>query len=131
MKNSTILIGIGSLILIIIGLIFIGLGAPKKENDTSYSDDELMTKPLPTKNSNLNFTVDDRTEICAEALEEIYRDDIFIYYLPCIQSNTIYLVYDDGIEITLRDALDEKVVTIEELEQANLKISKEPLYEID
>lgn len=73
------------------------------------------------------FTIVDETITCAEALEEIYRDDEYIYYLPCIKSATIFLKYDNGEKITVKEALDDEKVTIDKLIKEGLKVYKEPI----
>lgn len=120
-KSSTIILAIASLILVIISVVFIIVGAPKKdakENEKEVSN--TTTKVV----GNLDFRIDDRTEMCAEVLEEIYHDSEYRYYLSCMKSSTIYLVYEDGTEITLKDAIDTKKVTIAELEAAGVSIIK-------
>lgn len=120
LKNNTLLIGLASLILVVIGLIFIAFGTPKKE--VVIEEERFDSVITTTVDSKLDFRIEDRTEVCAQALEEIYRDDITTCYLPCIKSATIFLVYEDGSEITLRDALNKKKVTIEELRETGLKM---------
>ena len=52
-----------------------------------------------------NFKIIDTTEVCAEALEEIYRDKEYIYYLPCIKSGNIKIEFDDGRTYKLKEVL--------------------------
>jgi len=74
-----------------------------------------------------DYVIVDETEICADALEEIYNDELYVYYLPCIKSGNIYLKYNSGDKIYLRDALEQKQVTIEELIEKGLKVYKEDI----
>ncbi|MCL2577463.1 MAG: S-layer homology domain-containing protein [Defluviitaleaceae bacterium] len=48
----------------------------------------------------------------ASALEFIGEDEDFRYYLSSISSGIIMLTFEDGTEITLREALDEQMITI-------------------
>lgn len=70
------------------------------------------------------FIIVDETENCAEALEEIARDDLFIYYLPCVQSETIFIKYKNGNKITIKKALETKEITILELK----KLMEDKIY---
>lgn len=67
----------------------------------------------------------DETTICAQALEEIYRDDKYIYYLPCIKSETVFLKYNNGEKINIKKALDDEKITIDKLIKEGLKVYKE------
>ena len=74
-----------------------------------------------------NVHIVDTTDVCAEALEEIYRDDENIYYLPCIKSANITIKLADGNEYPLRVALENELVTIAELRTLGLSMYIEPL----
>ena len=73
------------------------------------------------------FTIIDETEVCDQALEEIYRDDEYIYYLPCIKSSTIFLKYNNGEKTNIKKALDGEKVTIDKLIKEGLNVYKEPI----
>ena len=75
------------------------------------------------------YLIYDRTEVCAEALEELLITDNTIYYLPCIKSETIFLINNIGEEITLRYAIDNKLVTIQELLNTNIQIYEEKVVD--
>lgn len=73
------------------------------------------------------FTIVDETTTCDQALEEIYRDDEYIYYLPCIKSSTVFLKYNNGKKINVKEAIDKQKVKIEMLIKEGLKVYKEPI----
>lgn len=73
------------------------------------------------------FVIVDETTECDEALEEIYRDDQHIYYLPCIKSSTVFLKYNNGEKTNIKKALDDEKVTIDKLIKEGLKVYKEPI----
>lgn len=77
-----------------------------------------------------DYEIVDETEVCAEALEEIYRDDDNIYYLSCIKSSTLFLKYNNGDKITIKDALNNNKVTFEELLEKGLEVYKYPINDI-
>ena len=133
MKNGSILLVIGSSILIVVGILFIGL---TKASDEEYREQarkkiELKqsstssTSSTTTKQKELSFYIDDRTTLCAGERELLYEDAQYKYYLPCYQSQTIYLVYTDKHEITVREALDTNSITISELINNGLDVIKE------
>ena len=76
-----------------------------------------------------DFTIVDETKICDDALEEIYRDDNYIYYLPCIQSATIFLKYDNDEKISVKEALDDQKVSIDMLIEKGLTLHREPIHD--
>lgn len=80
---------------------------------------------------NLNFEqkfyIDDETILCPQMLEEIARDDEYIYYFNCVKSNSVYLIYNNGTKISVRAALNRGTITIEQLLEAGLSVIKEPI----
>lgn len=81
--------------------------------------------------SNTNFIIIDETKVCAEALELFYTDDYYNYYFPCIQSEYIYIKYDNGYKALVKEALMNNLVTIQQLEDKGLKIYKYNKFEVD
>lgn len=75
--------------------------------------------------SKKDFIISDETGVCAQKLEEIARDDMFIYYLSCVKSSTIFLEYGDGTKISVKDALAKKKVTIRQLIDKGLVVYQE------
>ena len=67
----------------------------------------------------------DATYNCQEALEKFYEDDKYIYYFPCIKSNSVYVKLADGNKMLVTKALEEEKVTINELIKAGLEVHKE------
>lgn len=62
--------------------------------------------------------------VCAEALEEFYQDDNYIYYWNCIKNNYIVVKYEDGSSELVSDALINGSITINELDNFNIKYIK-------
>lgn len=60
--------------------------------------------------------------ICAEALEEIYRDDEYIYFLSCMKSEYIKVNYSP-------DHFSENIITA--LKEGRVKISDLDIFKID
>lgn len=126
MKNSNILLIIGSSILVLVGFLFINLTSAADEDmrEQAKRRIELKQKSTTTTQPILSFHIEDRSEMCTGEKELIYTDNQFNYYLPCSKSEAIYLVYPDH-EITLKEALDTNSVTINELINNGLEVTKE------
>ena len=72
----------------------------------------------------VDYKIQDDTENCAQALELIYSDDKYNYYLPCIKSAYISLIWDDGVVDSLKNAISKEKVTMSSLEKHGLGIIK-------
>jgi hypothetical protein len=62
---------------------------------------------------------------CAEALESIYTDKNYTYYLPCIKSKYIIVKYEDGQEETIVKALKNGNISIKDLDEYDIEYYKE------
>ena len=67
---------------------------------------------------------DSENSVCADALEEIYSDNKYVYSLPCISSSTIKISWEDGVVEPLMFSIEKGKVTMESLEEHGLKIYK-------
>ena len=80
----------------------------------------------------LTFIIEDRTKL-GEALldcpEEIYRDNEWVYTLPNIRSGNIFVVYSDGTEQGIKEALAEGKVSITDLDTFDILYFKYPIEE--
>lgn len=82
---------------------------------------------LLTKNKQLakdKIQILDATYSCENIPEVFYEDDKYIYSFPCPKSNSIFVKFNDGNKLLITTALEEKKVTIEELEKAGLVMTK-------
>lgn len=88
------------------------------------------------KNTNKQITTYDRKvmdikntsksdEVCADALEEFYQDDKYKYSFPCMMSSKIIVYFNDGTQEYVRDALNKKDITINDLDKYKIKYLKE------
>ena len=88
------------------------------------------------KNTNKQITTYDRKvmdikntsksdEVCADALEEFYQDDKYKYSFPCMISSKIIVYFNDGTQEYVRDALNKKDITINDLDKYKIKYLKE------
>lgn len=69
------------------------------------------------------YDVFDVSELCLEKMEQIYQDDVFSYYISCSSLNDLILVSNNK-QYKLADALEQKMITIDDLFKTNIKISK-------
>ena len=90
------------IILMLISIIL--LTACKKDNIVKIVDKTLEME---------NFT-------CAHALEEFYKDDVNTYYFQCNKSDYVVVIYESGKEKTVKEALKDKEITINDLEKYSI-----------
>lgn len=65
---------------------------------------------------------------CDQALEEIYRDDKYIYYLPCQKSEYIKVIYaPNEYQENLKSSLKDGNIKISDLDDFDIKYYKEPI----
>lgn len=69
------------------------------------------------------YDVFDVSELCLEKMEQIYQDDNFAYYISCSSLNDLILVSSNK-QYKLADALEQKMITIDDLFKTSIKISK-------
>ena len=58
-------------------------------------------------------------------VEQFYEDNGFIYYFPCVKSNSVYVKLENGNKVLVVEALNNEQVTIGELIAAGLEVIKE------
>lgn len=78
-------------------------------------------------NGQNDFTIIYDTDVCTNVSEEIYRDHMFSYTLPCYGLDTIKIKFESNEEMTLREALASKKVTIDALQKKRLLIDRTPI----
>lgn len=106
-----------------------------KDSLLQNSDDisETVSEEISEEVSEqLTFVIEDRTEygeVVDDMPEEIYRDDEWIYKLPNLRSGNIIVVYSDGTEQGIIEALAEGKVSITDLDRFNIYYFKYPIEE--
>ena len=103
-KKSIIILIAAGLIILIIGIILLNKNNIIKEKS--------------------KIEIIDATYVCAQELEKFYEDDKYTYSFPCIQSNSVYVKFENGNKMLVIDALEANKVTIDELLDAGLKVYK-------
>jgi len=66
----------------------------------------------------------DATYSCNKESEKFYEDNKYIYYFSCKKSNSIYVKFPNGDKKLVVTALEEELVTIDELIKAGLEVHK-------
>lgn len=89
----------------------------------SNNPNGMTNTPLPKADN--AYKIVHKYEMCAEALEKIYEDEVFEYYLPCMSSHAIYLEWNDGSTTLMIDDLKSGKVSIESLMNNGLKVYTE------
>lgn len=80
-----------------------------------------------SSNQSKKITIIDKSDpntSCASAIEYYYEDNEYKYYFTCIKSPNIYIKIDNE-EYNIKYALNNHIVTIEELESSGFKPLKE------
>lgn len=87
-------------------------------NNTNKSNKEENNNKLiieDNQNTNGNIKIEDRQKgNCAQAIEYYYQDNAYKYYFTCIKSNSVFVI-KDGKEYTIKYALNNNIVTMQEL----------------
>ena len=88
------------------------------------------------KNSSKEITTYDRKvmdikntaksdEVCTDSKEEFYQDDNYKYSFTCMMSSKIIVYFNDGTQEYVRDALNNKDITISDLDRYSITYYKE------
>lgn len=100
------------------------------EGNSSSSDNSNIKENISTSPQN-KITIEDRSsDYCAQAIEYYYEDDNYHYYFTCIKSSSVYVI-KDGKEYTIKYALNNNIVTMNELIEAGFKPLKESKNLVD
>ena len=101
---------------------------PKKEENNSDNKipEETIIKDEDIAVSKDKITIIDESKdtACASAIEYYYEDNNYKYYFTCIKSGSIFVIVD-GKKYNIKEALNNKVVTMAELESNGFKPLKE------
>lgn len=73
----------------------------------------------------VDTTKDIKDFSCAEALEEFYEDDNYIYYFNCIKGKYMIVKYENGYEDNVSNALKYGSITISDLDNFNIEYIKQ------
>lgn len=101
-KKYIIIFIVCGVLAIILGIIF------REVNDSSSNNIEII----------------DATFSCGNSPQKFYSDDKYVYYFPCYKSDSIYVKYSNGNKELVVTALENKNVTISQLEKAGMKFYK-------
>lgn len=63
--------------------------------------------------------------VCAEALESFYEDKQYVYYWSCMKGSYMVVRYPNGEEILVSDALEEGIISINDLDRFDISYYKE------
>lgn len=99
---------------------------PVKEEKTIINDIVISQDPKEDIVNEKTITIEDRSNgECAKALEFYYQD----YYFTCIKSHNV-IVTVNGKSYTIKEALNNKIVTMDELINVGFKPLKKNTYAI-
>ena len=103
-KRVIIILSILAIIAIILGIILI-----KKNQELLHDKIEILDATYAS---------------CLAPAEQFYEDDKYIYYFPCVKSNSVYVKFPNGNKLLVTKALEEEKVTIDELMDVGLDAIK-------
>lgn len=106
-------------VVVTIFFIMFGFFYDKSNNNTNKQITTYDRKVMDIKNTSKS------DEVCADALEEFYQDDKYKYSFPCMMSSKIIVYFNDGTQEYVRDALNKKDITINDLDKYKIKYLKE------
>lgn len=102
--------------------------------NNSNSNNNIIEEIITDKDNNITTDktkIEDRSNgACAQAIEYYYEDNAYKYYFTCIKSNNIYVIKNNK-EYTIKYALNNKIVTMQELIDNGFKPLKESKNLID
>ncbi len=64
---------------------------------------------------------------CDTALEKFYQDENYTYSYSCIKNDKVIVKYNDGSEETVKEALENNKITIQDLDRFNIAYIKEEI----
>lgn len=98
-----------------------------KDNNNSNNNNDKNNNPIIDETikdaiiGNNKITIIDRSSgNCPQAIEYYYEDSEYKYYFTCIISGSIF-VKVDGVEYNIKTALNNKIVTMNDLIEAGFK----------
>ncbi len=90
----------------------------------------ITTKEIEIISIINDFEIINETYVCDMALENIYEDDNYKYYLSCIMSDTLFIKFNNGKKYTIKEALNNNLVTTNAIIDKGFNLIKEPKYVI-
>lgn len=103
-------------------------------NKKHVTPDQVIKKGYPLGKKPIargDFKIIDNVENCASAIEEVYKDDKYIYTLSCMKSGAVIVEFDNGETYSLKDALNKKYVTPDQVIKKGYPLGKKPLFRED
>lgn len=86
---------------------------------------ELTSKDYGFEIANIVDTTNSIKDFsCAEALEEFYEDDNYVYYFSCIKSEYVIVEYKNGNVDTVEKALNDGLIEIKDLDEYKIDYIK-------
>lgn len=84
----------------------------------------LLTKNVIISKNKDKIQIIDATYTCVQTEEKFYEDDKYIYYFPCMKSDSIFVKFENGNKMLVTSALESDKISIEELLDAGLEVIK-------
>ncbi len=98
-------------------------------NDNEYNITNDKESSITMGNEDIKI-VDRSSSNCAQAIDYYYEDSNYKYYFTCIKSNSIYII-KNGQEYTIKYALNNNIVSMDELIEVGFKPLKQSKNLVD
>ena len=90
--------------------------------DNRYYEDDAQDADDAPPSAGVRVTIEEWDGVSAAALELIYEDAYNRYYLSSIRSAVIMLTFEDGLRISLSDAIAQNKISMEDLIASGLQV---------
>ena len=104
-----------------------------KEKDDNKEDKKNKNDKSETSNKKIVKIEDTATPdmVFAQAIEVFHKDKTHEYYFNCIYSQCIIVTYEDGTTETIKEALNNGNISINDLDIHNIGYRKRPIGGLD
>lgn len=82
------------------------------------------------KKDKTKLKIVDESVVCPSALESIYEDDNYTYNLNCLKSDYVFVIFNSGEKITLKEALQNKRIKLEDVFKNDYYLFQKAKYEL-
>ena len=95
----------------------------EKKEESSNPSSSLLNSSSQENDTKKIQVVDRCDSVTAQVIDEYYQDDQYIYYFPSLQSGCVHVLVEEK-DYTIKEALNSKVVTPEEIENTGYPLLK-------
>ena len=98
------------------------------DDDSTNVNTSISQDRNEINNSNSIKIIDRSNGECLQVIDYFYEDEDYKYFFNCYKSGSIYIIINDH-EYLLKEALNNNIITINDLEKNGIKLNKEAKYQ--